>query len=140
MLGQFAVADAGHGIVAARQAEQRGRGAAQLSLRIENEDPRVLLVDDHERQAVMVARVVVPRMDDPVRDVPRLARGALVAKIRSREPVGADAPDLVGRGSRLRGKTRRQQVNPDPAAWTGHVRTALAQLRSFLRGSSTGAG
>jgi len=53
-LGQRALADAGHGVVAARQPQQHRRAAAQPRLTVEHHQPRVALVDHGKRPAAVV--------------------------------------------------------------------------------------
>jgi len=48
---------------------------------IEEVDPGVLLVEDDERQLVIVLRVVVAGMDNPIRDMFGLGREALRCEV-----------------------------------------------------------
>jgi hypothetical protein len=47
-LVQRAVAEARHGVIAARQPDQRRRGPGQAAVGVEDEQPRLLLVEDRE--------------------------------------------------------------------------------------------
>ena len=69
-LRRILLAGAGHRDVAARLAQDGGRLAHELAAGAEHVDARRLLVDDHERAAV-----VVPLLVDPVLDVAGVVRG-----------------------------------------------------------------
>ncbi len=96
--GELPVADAGHGVVAPRQAQQRGGRPADPSAGIEDEDPGLDLVDDHERHTPVVAGI-----DDPVRDMANVARGRLAPENGAFDAAEGGLQGRAGRGAgRLR--------------------------------------
>lgn len=82
-LPELLLAQTGHRIIAARQAEQCRTGAEQSAIGAEHENLRIDFVDDNERHALVIARV-----DGPIGNASCVDRCRLTCKIGKSINVG----------------------------------------------------
>ena len=114
---QWLVADAGHAVVTAREAQQNRRASLRAPLRVEHPQPRLPLVDHHERRiAVVSCGVHVPQCRLCIL---RQRGGAIPRHLQRRHCGGlrrtADACAQQGQGAAQFSAPRSRRLDPGSA-------------------------